>query len=252
MRLHSLFNDHGLFAAVNAVARDVYFGNVAATGNFKHAFQHDIFHHRTKSARAGLEAYRFFRYGCQGFGFEHKVYVVQFHKFLILFDKRIFRFGKNVDKRVYVKRRQTDSDWQTPHKLGDKTELDEVLRLQIFYELRVVNFFHTLDLITETKPRALTTLLYNFFDTDKRAAANKQNVGRIDGDRLCLRMLSAALRGNLGDGAFKNFEQRLLYAFARHVTRDGHVFRLFGDFVDFVDVNYSAFGTFDVVVGSLN
>ena len=59
----------------------------------------------------------------------------------------------------------------------------------------------------------------------------------IDANVFLLRMLAAALRRNVANGAFQNFQQRLLHAFAGNVARDGNVFRLARDLVDFVDVN---------------
>ena len=65
-------------------------------------------------------------------------------------------------------------------------------------------------------------------------------------------MLSSALGGNVCDGAFDDFQKRLLYAFARYVAGDGYVFALSCNLVDFVDIDNTALGFFDVVVGVLN
>ena len=48
------------------------------------------------------------------------------------------------------------------------------------------------------------------------------------------------------------FEQRLLHAFAGHVTRDRRVLALAGDLVDLVDVDDPGLGLLDVVVGGLD
>ena len=65
---------------------------------------------------------------------------------------------------------------------------------------------------------------------------NRMSAG-IDADVFLLRMLAAALRRNVADGAFENLQQRLLHAFAGNIARDRNVLRLAGDLVDLVDVN---------------
>lgn len=65
-------------------------------------------------------------------------------------------------------------------------------------------------------------------------------------------MLTSALWRHVGNGAFDNFKERLLHAFARHVARYRHVFAFSCDFVDFVNVDYALFGASDVAVRSLN
>src|SRR5437660_4413106 len=93
--------------------------------------------------------------------------------------------------------------------------------------------------------------LDNIFQADERAAADEENSGRIDADIFLLRMLAPALRGNIADGALKDFEQSLLDAFARNVARERHIFGLASDLVDFVDVNDSALSFLYVVIGIL-
>ena len=64
-------------------------------------------------------------------------------------------------------------------------------------------------------------------------------------------MFSAALRRYVGDRTFDDLKQRLLYALARHVAGYGNIFALAGDFVYLIDINYAAFGFFNIEIGSL-
>ncbi len=64
-------------------------------------------------------------------------------------------------------------------------------------------------------------------------------------------MLAAALRRNIGDGAFEHFQQGLLDAFAGDIAGDADVVLRFADLVDFVDVDDAALGGFEIVVGVL-
>ena len=77
----------------------------------------------------------------------------------------------------------------------------------------------------------------HLLQTDKRPAADKQDVRGIDRRELLVRMLAAALRRNIRDRAFQNLQQRLLHTFARNIARDGWILVLAADLVDFVDVD---------------
>src|SRR5205823_2811779 len=82
--------------------------------------------------------------------------------------------------------------------------------------------------------------------SNKRAAASKQDIGRIDADVFLLRVFAAALRRHVANGAFQNFQQRLLHAFPRNVAGDRNVFRLARDLVDLIDINDAHLGPFDI------
>src|SRR6516165_3906697 len=64
-------------------------------------------------------------------------------------------------------------------------------------------------------------------------------------------MLASTLRGHRRGGAFHDFEQRLLYALARDVAGDRGVVGLAADLIDLVDVDDTALGALDIVVGGL-
>ena len=83
------------------------------------------------------------------------------------------------------------------------------------------------------------------------AAADEEDVGRVDLQEFLLRMLAAALRGHARHGALDDLEERLLHAFARDVAGDGGVLGLAADLVDLVDIDDAALGPLDIVVGGL-
>ena len=85
----------------------------------------------------------------------------------------------------------------------------------------------------------------------ERAAADEQDVLRVDLDVFLLRMLAAALRRHRGDRALEDLEQRLLHAFAADVARDARILRLPRDLVDLVDVDDAALALGDVEVAGL-
>ena len=84
------------------------------------------------------------------------------------------------------------------------------------------------------------------------AAADEQDVRRIDLDEVLVRVLAAALRRHVGNRALDYLEQRLLHTLAGDVARDRRVVALAGDLVDLVDVDDAAFGPLDVVVRRLD
>ena len=85
-------------------------------------------------------------------------------------------------------------------------------------------------------------------EADECAAADEQDVCRIDLDVLLLGMLTAALWGNVGDGSLEHFEQGLLDALPRNVAGDRHIAGRLADFVDLVDEQYAPLGRFDIKV----
>ncbi len=71
------------------------------------------------------------------------------------------------------------------------------------------------------------------------------------GREFLVGMLAAALRRNVGDGAFQNLQQRLLHAFARNIARDRRILVLAADLVDFVDIDDALLALLHVAIGGL-
>ena len=89
------------------------------------------------------------------------------------------------------------------------------------------------------------------FDSGKGAAANEEDVLRVDGDELLLGVLSATLWWNAHLSPFEQFKQRLLNAFTAHVTGNRWVVALPGNLVYLVDENDAPFGCLHVKVSRL-
>ena len=66
-----------------------------------------------------------------------------------------------------------------------------------------------------------------------------------------MRVLTAALGRDVGDGAFQNLQERLLDAFAGNITGDGRIFIFAPDLIDLVNVNDASLSAADISVGSL-
>ena len=104
------------------------------------------------------------------------------------------------------------------------------------------------------KPTALVPTRRSMMrlEVGERAAADEQDVRRVDREELLVRVLAPALRRHRRDGALEDLQQRLLDALARHVARDRRVVRLARDLVDLVDVDDPGLGLLDVEVGGLD
>ena len=88
-------------------------------------------------------------------------------------------------------------------------------------------------------------------EPDEGAAADEEDVGRVDLEELLVRVLAAALGRHVGDRAFEDLQQRLLHALARDVAGDRRVLVLAADLVDFVDVDDPLLALLDVAAGRL-
>src|SRR5207249_5144960 len=88
-------------------------------------------------------------------------------------------------------------------------------------------------------------------ETDERAAANEEDVRRIDLEELLVRMLAAALGRDVRDRALQDLQQRLLDALAGDVARNRRVLVLAADLVDLVDVDDPLLAFLDVAASGL-
>ena len=95
-------------------------------------------------------------------------------------------------------------------------------------------------------------VLDDLVEAGERAAADEQDVGRVDLDELLVRVLAPALRRHRCLRALEDLEQRLLHALAADVTGDRRVLALARDLVDLVDVDDPGLGLLHVEVGGLD
>ena len=93
--------------------------------------------------------------------------------------------------------------------------------------------------------------LNNFFEPDEGAAANKEDLLRVNLNVFLVRVFTAALRRNVARAAFQNLQKSLLNAFARDITRYAHIISLATDLVDLVDVNDTDLRALHIVIGIL-
>ena len=93
------------------------------------------------------------------------------------------------------------------------------------------------------------TAANDLFKSVKGAAADKEDVARVNRHHLAARILTSAFCRHIADRAFDEFQKRLLNAFARNVARDRRIFALAGNLVDFIEIDNAALCALDVAVG---
>src|SRR6185503_723032 len=93
--------------------------------------------------------------------------------------------------------------------------------------------------------------LDHFLESDERATADKENVGRINREEFLMRMFTTALWRNVRDRAFEDLQQRLLHSLAGYIARDRWVLILTTNLVDLVNIDDALLRAFDVAVRGL-
>ena len=108
------------------------------------------------------------------------------------------------------------------------------------------------DISTKAHLLLTNTTLDNLLNAIKGTTTDKENIRRINLDKLLMRMLASALRRHRSNRTFQNLQQSLLHAFTRYITGDGWILRLAGNLVDFVDIDNAAFRFLHIIIRCLN
>src|SRR5260370_21829639 len=171
---------------------------------------------------------------------------------MVMLHESVLRIGEDAHDVLLVEVVKGDDDRQAADERGDEAVLQKVLRLQV---LQSLGDGLALDLgvrRTKTYRAAADALLDDLLQPVECAAADEEDVRRVDLDEILVRVLAPALRRYVGDGALEDLQQRLLDALAAHVACNRWVVRLARDPVDLVDVDDSALRAADVEVGRLD
>ena len=165
----------------------------------------------------------------------------------------VARFGENLDELVLGEFAQRGDHWQAADEFRDEAVVQQVLGLDAAEDRVFVVFLFVIGGLAgvETERVAAEAAADDFFEADKCAADDEEDLLGVDLDVFLLRVFAAALGRDAADCAFENFEERLLHAFAGNIAGDRNIFRLAPDLVDFVDIDDAAFGAGDIEVGGL-
>src|SRR5882672_5517094 len=238
-------------AALNHFARHHKLFDLLVGRQHVHHVEHQLFEYHPESARSNLAL------ACQTgnrsqriFG-EAELHAFVLEQLLILLHQRVLWRGQYLYHRRFIKLVKRSADRKPPDELRNQPELDQILRLDLRKSLAEPLLARALDVGIETQSFLAGAFLDHFFEPDKRASTNKEDVSCVDGEELLMRMLAPALRRNVRDSAFEDFQQCLLNALAGHITGDRRVLVFTADLVDLVDVDNSGLSPLNVAVGRL-
>src|SRR5262249_21491188 len=249
--LSCLFDDSDRFLLrLYHLARDHALPNLLLTGQRVHQVEHDVLDDHPQTARANLPAQRRLGNRFERVFREPQLDVLVLEQALVLPRDRVSGLSEDLDERGLVKLVQRADDRQAPDELRDEAVLDQVFRLELLDERRRV-LARRLHVGLEAHRLLAEPARDLFVQTDEGAAADEEDVGRVDLEELLVRMLAPALRRDVGDGALEDLEQRLLHALARDVARDRRVLVLAADLVDLVDVDDALLRLLDVAARRL-
>ena len=172
---------------------------------------------------------------------------------MILPHKSILRRAEHLDERRLVQGIKRGDNREASRELRDKPILHQIVRVNMVQDIlfsfrapacRAGEAYRVLAL--EDAP------VDYFFHSLERAAAHEQHIVGLDLQEVLMRMLAPALRRDIGFAALDYLEQRLLHAFARHITSNRRIDALARDLVYLVYVDNALFGARHIVVGSLD
>ncbi len=170
---------------------------------------------------------------------------------LVLLHERVPWLDQDLDQRRLVELTERGDHREASDELGDHAEAQQILGLDHGEQLTLVAIGVALDRRAEPDARLVHPRFDDLVEPHEGAAADEQDVRRVDLEELLLWMLPATLRRNVRDRAFDDLQERLLHALTGDVASDRRVLALARDLVDLVDVDDALRRALDVVLGRL-
>src|SRR4051812_2928498 len=226
--------------------------DVAPGGQLELHVEQDLLDDRAQAAGAGLALQGTIGDRDEGVVGEDQLDAVELEEALELLDQRVARLGEDRDEVVTGQLMDGAHDREAADELRDEPVVDEILRQALLEDLALVLVGLGGDRRAEPDALVAHAALDDLVEIRERAAADEQDVRRVDRQELLVRVLAATLRRNGGGRALEDLQQGLLHALAGHIARDRRVVGLAGDLVDLVDVDDPRLGLLDVVVGGLD
>ena len=138
----------------------------------------------------------------------------------VLLDQRVLRLDQDLDQGGFVEVLQRRDHRQTADELRDSGRTSSRSSGSQFLSTSPVLRSSGQAHARRSRSTSLQAVGDDLLEAREGAAADEQDVGRVDLEEFLLRMLAAALRRNRGGRAFHQLEQRLLHALARDVAGD--------------------------------
>src|SRR5207237_1828869 len=246
-----LVDDEGRFLLEDGVLVDDDLADVLVRGDLVHDVQHRVLEDGAQTARAALVRDGLSGDRAQRALGELELHAVHLEELAVLLGEGVARLGEDLHQRALVQLLEGGDHRQAADELGDHAELQEVLGLHVAQELRDVALLLALHVRSEAQRAPFLARLDDVLQPAERAAADEEDVRGVDLEEFLLRVLAAALRRHVGDGALDDLEQRLLHAFARDIARAAGMLRLARYLVDLVGVGAPVLSPLDGVGGGL-
>src|SRR5262249_49591934 len=218
----------------------------------EHDVEQRVLDDRAQATRTGLALERLVGDLPERVVGEDELDVVVAEEALVLLDERVLRLHQDLHEILAMQLVHGGADRQAADEVGDQPEVEEILRHDLSEQLRRLERALRAHLRAEADGALADALADDLVEPRERAAADEEDVRRVDREELLVRVLASALRRHRCHGSLEDLEQRLLHALARHVARDRRVVRLARDLVDLVDVDDPGLGLLDVEVGRLD
>ena len=157
-----------------------------------------------------------------------------------------FRSLKNPGKVFHAQSIERGNHWQPPDDLGDHPEGFEVFWL--YLPQQPISHLAVFGQLLEPEPTPPETLGDDVFEPDEGPSADKQDVGRVEGDAGLHGVLIAARRRHRGDRAFDELQESVLDALPQIFEARATPLNL----VDLIDVDDATLSNLDVTFGCLD
>src|SRR5438552_1650874 len=175
-----------------------------------HDLEHDLLQDRPESPRAGPPLERLLRDRRHRVVRELQADLLEVEVLLVLPGDRVLRLPEDADQRGLVEVVERRDDRQPADELGDEPVLQEILGLDHHEEVAHPALLAPLDLRAEAHARASDARLDDLVEPDEGAAAQKEDVRRVDLDELLVRMLPPALGRHVVDRDGKDLLRSIL------------------------------------------
>src|SRR6185437_4058025 len=173
---------------------DHYFFHTFQRRKIKHGVKQVTFHDGAQAAGTRLALDRLAGDGFQGVVSDRQLDVFHLEQALVLLDERILRLRQDLHQGFLVEILEGRDDRQTADELGDEPKLQQILRLDAAQDFAGAALVGADHLGREADRRAFAAPRDDLLEAGESAAADEEDVRRVDLQELLLRMLAAALR----------------------------------------------------------
>src|SRR6266404_1916576 len=171
-----------------------------------HYIEHQLFENHSQSASADLAFASEASDDNQRVVGESQLDAFVLEELLILLDQCVLRASQYFHHRALIQLVKRAANRKPSDKLRYQAKLDQVLRLDLRERLAQSLLASAPDIRIEPERLLADSFLDDFFEPDKRASADEQNVRGVDREELLMWMLTPALRRDVGYCPFENLK----------------------------------------------